>query len=103
VGSSFCCVKSANENDHNADRRVIDSLQKMHGENIAPGNVIARTLANSLVENQSLKLLILSVCDVGPGEAAAIAGAIKINKTLERLDLDENSIGEEGASAFAQA
>ena len=41
--------------------------------------------------------------EIGDEGAKAFAEALKVNATVERLDLDECGIGDDGAAAFAEA
>ncbi|RUS26956.1 hypothetical protein BC938DRAFT_483892 [Jimgerdemannia flammicorona] len=63
----------------------------------------ASILAEVLKMNTSLQKLNLKDNDVGEKGASALAEALKMNENIETLDLEDNSIGAKGASTLAEA
>jgi hypothetical protein len=63
----------------------------------------AAALADALKVNKTLSSLNLRQNSIGAKGAAALADALKVNKTLSRLNLPQNSIGPEGTVALANA
>ncbi|RUP48439.1 hypothetical protein BC936DRAFT_144557, partial [Jimgerdemannia flammicorona] len=61
-----------------------------------------RALAKALKMNRSLQNLDLWKSDVGENGASALAEALKTNTSLKNLDIKENGIGKDGASALAE-
>eukprot|EP00948_MAST-09A_sp_MAST-9A-sp1_P000350 g350.t1 len=67
------------------------------------GDQGAEAIADALKVNKTLQRLNLSSTDISYQGAEALADALKENNTLQVLNLDENSIGDQGAKALADA
>ena len=63
----------------------------------------AEIVAAFLRVDDTLEWVNLSWSNIGPGETWAIADAMKHNKTVQCLDLAGNDIGDEGAQALLDA
>jgi hypothetical protein len=63
----------------------------------------AKQIADALKVNKSLEELILNNNKIGDDGAKAIANALKVNRSLKILDLDRNEISDDGAKAIADA
>ena len=75
---------------------------RLHGERI--GDEGASRLAEALAADSArVALLDLWSNGIGPKGAAALAGALRRNKSVQKLYLNENAIGGEGAAALASA
>ena len=61
----------------------------------------ADEIAECLPHSKSLEVLSLTSCSITPMGATKIARGLKQNNTLRRLNLDDNSIGDEGFIALA--
>ncbi|KAL6595933.1 RNI-like protein [Neocallimastix sp. 'constans'] len=61
----------------------------------------AETIARFLLDNKSVKSLILKSNDIGSRGAACISKALHINEHLSHLDISCNPIGQEGGLAIA--
>jgi len=67
------------------------------------GDAGAAALAEALKVNKSLTTLDFSQNSIGDAGAAAIAEALNMNKSLTTLYISRNSIGDAGAAAIAEA
>ena len=63
----------------------------------------AKSLAEGLKINETLQELNLRKNGISPEGAKSLAQSLKINSTLKELDLFRNSIGEEGIQCLAEA
>jgi Ran GTPase-activating protein (RanGAP) involved in mRNA processing and transport len=66
------------------------------------GDELATSISSILKINKSLQVLSLTESSVSAVGACAIAEGLSGNKTLRRLNLDRNNIGDEGMSALGQ-
>ena len=55
-----------------------------------------QTIFNSLKQNNTLKVLSVSYCDMTDAGVPSLAEAMNINTTLERLNIHDNPIGDKG-------
>jgi hypothetical protein len=75
-------------------------LEELHLCEAAIGNVGALSIANSLLEHQTLRVLNLSHCGIRPRGAAAVGRLLGTNATIQDLDLSGNDIGDTGCTAL---
>ncbi len=82
--------------------KVNRSLQVLHLVSIGP-NCDFASLAGALRENSSLRRLNLRTSDISDDSAELLSAALRENSGLERLDLNQNRIGDRGAASFCAA
>ena len=79
--------------------RVNNSLTRLHLDNNNIGSEGARVFANALKANDSLKVLFLNAENSG----ALMADTLKVNKSITKLFLFNDNVGDEGAIQLAEA
>jgi Leucine-rich repeat (LRR) protein len=62
-----------------------------------------KEVGEALAVNNSLKVLDLRDCHLGPKAAEVIGSALKANSTLKTLHLTNNKLGDKGAESIAEA
>lgn len=82
------------------------TLQNLDVSGNAFGDAGIASLAHALevgVTGCLLRTLVVGECDIGPDGATALGTALSYNGTLERLDIDNNHFGDDGAAGLAVA
>ena len=83
-------------------RCVVQNITNLSLKAIELGDGGTATLAKVLKENRSLQQLDISQNSIGQKGATTLAEVLKKNRTLKLMDVSHNSIGQEGAIALAE-